>query len=232
MKLLYHAISRVRGNEMFDIIADYPDSLTAVTELREAASAAASLPQIGKVFRAAIVKRLLHPGASTLQIVEMYVLVIRALRVLDPSDLILIYAAYPIRAYLKKRRDTVRCVVSSLTQGSESDLYGELRRGSSLACGIDEDEEDITLGDKWMPRKRNPELSETGARGLDVLALLVSIYGSIDLFASEYRSLLADKLLQNVQYQTDQEVATLELLKIRYCDYILSFKLCFGFVVL
>ena len=32
-----------------------------------------------------------------------------------------------------------------------------------------------------MPRKRDPDLSETGVRGQDVLALLVSIYGkSID----------------------------------------------------
>ena len=52
--------------------------------------------------------------------------------------------------------------------------------------------------------------------GLDILALLVSIYGSSDLFIVEYRSLLAEKLLANLKYLTDQEVANLELLKIRY----------------
>jgi anaphase-promoting complex subunit 2 len=48
-----------------------------------------------------------------------------------------------------------------------------------------------------------------------VLALLVSIYGTTDLFVSEYRLLLSDKLLANVQYDTDQELATMELLKMR-----------------
>lgn len=33
------------------------------------------------------------------------------------------------------------------------------------------------LGDFWEPRKRDPDLTESGFRGLDVLALLVSIYG-------------------------------------------------------
>lgn len=51
--------------------------------------------------------------------------------------------------------------------------------------------------------------------GLDTLALLVSIYGSTDLFIVEYRALLADKLLSNTTYATDSEVANLELLKIR-----------------
>ena len=35
-------------------------------------------------------------------------------------------------------------------------------------------------GDFWEPRKRDPDLTESGFRGLDVLALLVSIYGEIE----------------------------------------------------
>jgi hypothetical protein len=71
-------------------------------------------------------------------------------------------------------------------------------------------------GENWEPRKRDPDLIEHGLSGLDVLALLVSIYGSTDLFVNEYRSLLADKLLNNLCYNTDVEVETLELLKIRF----------------
>ena len=32
-------------------------------------------------------------------------------------------------------------------------------------------------GDAWEPRMRDRDLTEPGVRGLDVLALLVSIYG-------------------------------------------------------
>ena len=46
--------------------------------------------------------------------------------------------------------------------------------------------------------------------------MLVSIYGTTDLFVSEYRSILAEKLFSNISYFSDNEVATLELLKIRF----------------
>lgn len=36
----------------------------------------------------------------------------------DPSDLLLNFIAAPVRAYLKGRKDTVQCVVSSLGQGA------------------------------------------------------------------------------------------------------------------
>ena len=80
----------------------------------------------GKAFKISICKRLLHSGASTSQILEMYVSMIRALRVLDPSDLVLNFIAAPVRTYLMERKDTVRCIVSSLTKNKDSDLHGEL----------------------------------------------------------------------------------------------------------
>ena len=163
-----------------------------------------------------ICKRLLHTGAATSQILLMYVSMIRALRVLDSSDLLLNYVAAPIREYLMRRKDTVRCIVSSLTAKGDELLHGELRKGGSLEYGVDEDDEEKGPGECWEPRKRDPDLTEAGVRGLDVLALLVSIYGSSDLFVSEYRSLLADKLLTNLLYDTDQELATMELLKLRF----------------
>jgi anaphase-promoting complex subunit 2 len=49
------------------------------------------------------------------------------------------------------------------------------------------------------------------------LALLVSIYGSKELFVNEYRLMLAEKLLaSNLQYNTDHVVHTVELLKLRF----------------
>ena len=46
--------------------------------------------------------------------------------------------------------------------------------------------------------------------------MLVNIYGSRELFVNEYRSLLADRILTNFNYETDREVRNLELLKLRF----------------
>jgi anaphase-promoting complex subunit 2 len=66
---------------------------------------------------------------------------IHALRIIDSSDLLLNFVALPIRAYLMRRKDTVRCIVSSLTASKDSELHVELRRGGSLEYGVDEDDE-------------------------------------------------------------------------------------------
>jgi hypothetical protein len=92
------------------------------------------LPAISKDFRSALKKRLLHLGASTTQILDMYlssnhevirllplndlnlryVNMVRALRLLDPSDLFLDFVTKPVRKYLLKRKDTVKRIVFSL----------------------------------------------------------------------------------------------------------------------
>ena len=165
----------------------------------------------------ALERRLLHLGASTSQILDMYISMVQVLRLLDSSDLLLDYAAQPIRKYLLKRKDTVRKIVSSLTDSKDSELHGELRKGGSLEYGADSDDEDGGPGKDWQPKKKNKDLVVSRLpSGQDVLAMLVSIYGSTDLFVSEYRSILAEKLFSNVNYISDTEVATLELLKIRF----------------
>lgn len=40
-------------------------------------------------------------------------------------------------------------------------------------------------------------------------SLLVNIYGSREVFVSEYRNLLADRLLQSLVYDTSTEVRTI-----------------------
>ncbi len=51
----------------------------------------------------------------------MYISTIKALRLLDPTDLLLDYAAAPIRSYLKHRKDTIRCVVAGLMEGNQAE---------------------------------------------------------------------------------------------------------------
>jgi hypothetical protein len=227
----YHSIYEIaieifvsfRSTKLFDMITDYPDSLSQLVELKECITFRHSfLTIIGKKLRSILSKRLLHLGASTTQILDFYVSMIKSLRFIDSSDVLLNYVSIPVRTYLKQRKDTIRCIISSLTESKDSDLYDELKQGSSLIYGMfsEEYDEESGPGENWQPAKRNKELKNSSSgssssRGLDILATLVSIYGSTELFIVEYRNMLSEKLLSNLNYGTDQEVANLELLKIR-----------------
>jgi hypothetical protein len=229
---------RIRSGKLFEMVTDYPDSIPLLLELKSCIQFQHTyLTIIGKELRKILRKRLLHLGASTSQILDFYVSMIKSLRLIDSSDALLNYVAVPIRQYLKLRKDTIRCIISSLTESKDSELYDELKQGKSLASGIiGEDDEENGPGEQWMPSKRNKELKEENvgylsAHGLDVLATLVSIYGSTELFIVEYRNLLSEKLVSNFHYTTDQEVANLELLKIR-CYYLAFFSSVLLIIVL
>ena len=215
------ALVRVRSTEFFDIIVNYPESTPAIIELRDLCpQVSSSFTMLGKELKESLGRRLLHIGASTTQIIDFYILMIKSLRILDKSNLLLDHVAKPIRKYLISRKDTIRCIVSSLTE-KKDDLHNVLRDGGSLEYGMDSDDEAADLitaniCDSWNPPIRALDFPGTGSHDKDILALLVSIYGSTDLFVSEYRSILADRLLANSDYNIDTEVATLELLKIRF----------------
>lgn len=57
----------------------------------------------------------------------------------------------------------------------------------------------------------------------DIISILVNIFGSKDLFVSEYRALLADRILSNYSYDVSNERRYLELLKRRFGESHLHF---------
>ncbi len=185
--------------------------------------------------------RVLHPGAQTHQIIDVYITAIKVLREIDPnSGELLQVVTRPIREYLRGRKDTVRCIVTSLTdEENGGDLYEELKRQDAKpleeAQLDEEDEEEEVPTLEWMPppsilQRRGVitgevgRVSSTSRRSGDILSMLVGIYGSKELFVNEYRMMLADKLLANLEYDTDREVHNLELLKLRFGE--MSMRQC------
>lgn len=233
-RLMLISFCNLRNEELFDIVADFPSSINAIMDFKIAAESAKFHGEVGRTLREAICRRLLQMGASTSLILDFFISMIKAMRLFDPSDNVLSFAAQPVREYLISRKDTVRCIVSSLTEGDELELRDELKKGSLLEYGGDEDDEEAGPGKNWVPPARYPELSVSSlakSRGLDSLALLVSIYGSTDIFVNEYRILLSEKLLSNLKFEIVPEMAVLELLRIRFLIPFVLFPLNKNFYV-
>eukprot|EP00529_Nitzschia_sp_RCC80_P018521 CAMPEP_0113448980 /NCGR_PEP_ID=MMETSP0014_2-20120614/5053_1 /TAXON_ID=2857 /ORGANISM="Nitzschia sp." /LENGTH=509 /DNA_ID=CAMNT_0000340223 /DNA_START=178 /DNA_END=1704 /DNA_ORIENTATION=- /assembly_acc=CAM_ASM_000159 len=216
----------VRMDEMFEIVADFPDSLVAVRELKQVLEITRMHHTIARALRGALVRRLNHPGANTSTIIDVYINTIKVFREIDPSDRLLQIVAEPVRSYLRQRQNTVRCIITSPDSEAGGDLYDELRRQDAKPLEElydDSDDEEEPPDMNWQPppplnKERGSFLTGSGVKGGggDILAMLVSIYGSKDLFVNEFRLMLADKLLANETFNTDQEVHTLELLKLRF----------------
>ncbi|XP_030745071.1 anaphase-promoting complex subunit 2 [Sitophilus oryzae] len=226
---LYNAYTKLRINQLFNIVIEYPESLPALEDVRLCLPRTDLKPMLTTKLQKAMETRLLHPGVSTIDILTAYVATIRSLRVLDPSGLLLETVTQPIHQYLRSREDTVRCVVSSLTEEGPSDLAEELNRGEPVDENTPIDDEDENW-ETWVPdpvdaapSKGSPKEYSTSRRNTDIISMLVNIYGSKDLFVNEYRTLLADRLLSQYTCDTEKEIRYLELLKLRFGDSQLHF---------
>ncbi|KAL7993365.1 putative cullin domain-containing protein [Plasmopara halstedii] len=210
----------LRIKQLFEIIKEFPDSIPALEDLRQCLERTQQHGELVQEFRRALQSRLLQPGANTSAILDIYVSAIKAFQLLDPKGVLLEGLSGPIKEYLRKRKDTVRCIVQSLTEEQSGDLFEELRRDNMRMIQHDDDsddDEDISP-DSWEPDPidADPTKSSRSRSSDDILRILVNIYGSRELFVNEYRIMLADKLLQNLEFDTDRDVQTLELLKLRF----------------
>ncbi|CAH0547207.1 unnamed protein product [Brassicogethes aeneus] len=218
---LNNSYTKIRIEQLFNIIIEYPESLPALEDLKLCLPRTDLKPYLTKTLQRAMETRLLHPGVSTPDVLTAYVATIRSLRVLDPTGLLLETVTCPVHKYLRSREDTVRCVVSSLTEEGPNDLAEELVRGEAIR--IDENttmNEDEENWETWVPDPVDVVSTKpTGTRRTsDIISMLVNVYGSKELFVNEYRTILADRLLTQYTCDTEKEIRYLELLKLRFGD--------------
>ncbi|KAI4470800.1 anaphase-promoting complex subunit 2 [Holotrichia oblita] len=222
INFMYEIYTKVRINQLFGIIIEYPDSISALQDLKTCLSKTDLRPYLTRKLQKSMETRLLHTGVSTPDILTAYVATIRSMRVLDPSGLLLGTITQPIHQYLRSRDDTVRCVVSSLTEEGPSDLADELIKGEALQTdeNTPSDDEEINW-ENWLPDPVDADPNKPLAnnrRTSDIISMLVNVYGSRELFVNEYRTLLADRLLTSLTCDTEREIRYLELLKLRFGD--------------
>ncbi|XP_014299608.2 anaphase-promoting complex subunit 2 [Microplitis demolitor] len=221
---LYETYTKIRIEQLFDIIIEYPDSQPAIDDLRICLERTDLQKALIVNLQNALKTRLLHAGVNTPDILTAYIAAIKALRQLDPTGVLLETVSEPIKSYLRSRSDTVRCVVSGLLDDFPSDLADELVKGESLQLDDGSADEENEDWEKWMPDPVDADPAKSTQRRMsDIISMLVNVYGSQDLFVNEYRTQLADRLLSQLNYHTEREVRHLELLKRRFGENQLHF---------
>ncbi|KAL0669786.1 hypothetical protein Bca4012_032490 [Brassica carinata] len=229
----YETLQDLRIANLFEIIVDYPESSPAIEDLNQCLEYTRQHSKLVESFISSLKYRLLTAGASTNDILHQYVSTIKALRAIDPAGVFLEAVAEPIRDYLRGRKDTIKCIITMLTDGSGRNANGS--PGDSLLEELMRDEEtqenvgfddDFHTDDKqaWInasrwepdPVEADPLKGSLSQRKVNILGLLVDIIGSKEQLVNEYRVMLAEKLLNKTDYDIDTEIRTGELLKIHF----------------
>ncbi|OIW35618.1 hypothetical protein CONLIGDRAFT_627658 [Coniochaeta ligniaria NRRL 30616] len=112
-------LAALRISELFDIVLAWPSSRGALDDLRAAITTPARRLQLTDSFAEALRRRLLHPGRSTLEILQTYIAMIRTFHALDHSKVLLSRVSPNLQLYLCGREDAVRIVVTGLLASTE-----------------------------------------------------------------------------------------------------------------
>ena len=213
----YKTIADVRINDLFEIMVDYPESHSAVLDIKKCLSEVQCSNNLIKTVQEMFKERLLHPGANTEDIITQYSSAIKVLRFLDPSGTILEKVCSPLRYYLKNREDTIRCILNSLISQEDNELTRQLSTTTGNLFNSNEDSDLETDGwENWQPESRDMPSDSKASKSSDIITTLCSIYGSADVFVNEYRTLIAEKLLSTSDYDISSEMRSLELLKVGF----------------
>ena len=156
-------LGELRVDELFDVVAYWSiENQGAIEDLKYYVREAQLRLHLTSMFCDALSRRLLHPGASTTEILQIYIAIIRAITILDPKGVLLDRVARPIRHYLREREDTVNIVVGGLLADPKDDppasgvLY-ELAEELEATGGLPVDEraqdfDDLDFDDMmWEP---------------------------------------------------------------------------------
>ncbi|KEF63474.1 anaphase-promoting complex subunit 2 [Exophiala aquamarina CBS 119918] len=220
-------LGALRTDELFDIVVDWDSTATAMDDLRHFARNPATRSYLTHNFADALQARLLHPGASTIEILQVYIAIIRSFRSLDPKGVLLDRVARKVRRYLRDRDDTVKVIVTGLLSDTTGDndedtaydpdtlteLAVELPKWDNSRNGADDGEDYDNM--KWVPPPIDAANDYTKSSNTDVIGSLISLFDSRDVVVKELQAVLAERLLKNKQ-DFNQEISVLEHLKIRF----------------
>jgi anaphase-promoting complex subunit 2 len=203
-------LADLRIRELFDIVINYPHGGGALEDLRTAITTPQRRLYLTEAFAKTLNERLLHPGTSTLQILQTYISMIWSFHSLDHSKVLLDRVAYPLQVYLCSRDDTVRIIIAGLladpddthSKGGGADKLVELAQilhneNQQVEYQSNTDGELDWHDMDWVPDPVDAGPGYKRSKNADIIGTLIGALGSSDIFIKEFQNIIGDHLLKN-----------------------------------
>ncbi|KAJ3342591.1 anaphase-promoting complex subunit 2 [Entophlyctis luteolus] len=220
----------IRIHELFDMIVVFPESEAALTDFKICVHETDRYIYLRESFCKIISHRLLHLGASTTDIISIFVSSIKCLGFLDPSGDFLSAVSILIKKYLRTRSDAIRSVIKFMTKTDDVSDCDNQDDQEFAEDGSRFDRDHVfadALSDIVLHRETRAKVmqADSATTGVDVVSTLVDIFESQEVFVNEFQTFLAERLIAKSHRNFDSEVANVELLKkyfseaaLHHCD--------------
>ncbi|KPI45558.1 Anaphase-promoting complex subunit 2 [Cyphellophora attinorum] len=218
-------LGALRIDEMYNIIAGQHKPEPIIEDLKHYVTCTRTRTFLVDSFNGQLTINVLHPGASTIEILRIYISTIRFFRKLDPKGVLLDRVARRVRQYLRERDDAVKVVVSGLlsdpsSQSQDSEILTELATELHQPYqSYDVDLYELGWNNmEWVPDPADATPDHLKSRNNDVIGSLTSLFESKEVFVKELQAVFAERLLENKTNNFDLEVVILNHLKQRLGD--------------
>jgi len=219
-------LADLRTRELFDIVVNWPQSRGALDDLRTAITTPRRRLHLTEVFAKSLSRKILHPGASTLLVLQTYISMIWSFHSLDHSKVLLDRVAYPLQLYLCSREDTVRIIITGLLSDAEDSQGDSIKSGGDklmelaqlLSTGSEQigqrvNDEELDWHDmEWIPDPVDAGPGYKRSKNADIIGTLIGVLGSQDLFIKEFQNIIGENLLKH-DGSFEKEVSSLA----RFC---------------
>lgn len=223
------SLVRKRTENLFDYVKIWPASRGALLDIKEQITTGSTLEKatLCTTFIRQVQQRILHAGATTVEVLSVYVNVIHAFKLLDARGVLLDKVAAPLRSYLRSRDDTVSVIAASFLADIDTDgnLSGEgvdkvcvdIARAAQTSSledttsdrGLNWDDMD------WVPDPIDAGSSHKFNKSEDVLSYILGLFDQED-FIKEVTNVLAQHLLHATDPEFAKETRLVELFKSRF----------------
>jgi anaphase-promoting complex subunit 2 len=223
------SLVRKRTETLFDYVKVWPASKGALLDIKEQITTGSTLEKASlcAAFIKQVQHRILHAGATTVEVLSIYVNVIHAFKLLDARGVLLDKVAGPIRSYLRSRDDTVSVIAASFLVDidAEGALSGEI--DDKVCVDIAKAAQTSSLEDApsdrglswddmdWVPDPIDAGSNHRFNKSEDVLSYILGLFDQED-FIKEVTNVLAQHLLHATDPEFAKETRLVELFKSRF----------------
>jgi anaphase-promoting complex subunit 2 len=222
-------LGKSRIDKLFDFICVWPKSAGAILDIKAYAKTPEARKYLTLKFQKDVERRLLHAGATTKHILDIYMLTIQVFTALDSRGVLLDNVSRPIRKYLKNRADTAKVIISSMladandagiqnTSDISKAIADEMLKPINLVAR-DMQRQDYDLDYDNMnyvpqPNDASPDFKRNESN--EAIAHLLSLYDR-DQYVTVLKNILGEHLLKATDdIHLEKETYLLEVFKARF----------------
>lgn len=223
------SLVRKRTEALFDYVKVWPESKGALLDIKEHIMTATTLEKVSlcAAFIRQVQQRILHAGATTVEVLSVYVNVIHAFKLLDARGVLLDKVASPLRSYLRARDDTVSVIAASfladidpegnLVAESDGKVCADIAKAAQTSSLEDtRDDRGLNWDDmNWIPDPIDAGSNHKYNKSEDILSYILGLFDQDD-FIKEMTNVLAQHLLQATDPEFAKETRLVELFKSRF----------------